>query len=171
MSNKQDLRFVKTERLIIDTYLELKTRNQSPVKVSDLCAAALINKSTFYAHYETMEDLHDKVCKLTISKMLSEAPGNELAFTDTRVFVESIVKTLQKNKAFLDMLFGNNRIKEINAVEHYILDTRLYDVESEDIKMEFLFAIGGAARLLVFDQSQERIEKAIQLIQRVLDKH
>ena len=42
---------------------------------------------------------------------------------------------------FLDMLFGNNRIKEINAVEHYILDTRLYDVESEDIKMEFLFAM------------------------------
>ena len=78
-----------------------------------------------------MEDLHDKVCKLTISKMLSEAPGNELVFTDTRVFVESIVKTLQKNKAFLDMLFGNNRIKEINGMRKPAWKKRLELMQME----------------------------------------
>lgn len=169
MSNKQDLRFIKTERLIISTYIALKKQNQDPIKVSDLCTAALINKSTFYAHYETMDELHRQVCRQAISEMLTEAPGNELLFTDTRKFVVSIVTTLQNNKEYLDTLFNRDKIQEINAVEHYILETRLYNIESENRKMEFQFAICGAARLLFNSQSEERIEKAIELIQKVLE--
>jgi AcrR family transcriptional regulator len=54
VANKNDLRFVKTERLIRSTYLALRRKARQPVKVRELCEAALINKSTFYAHYETM---------------------------------------------------------------------------------------------------------------------
>ena len=47
MANKNDLRYIKTERLIVHTYVDMRMRDPSPVKVSDLCREALINKTTF----------------------------------------------------------------------------------------------------------------------------
>ena len=61
--NKNDLRFQKTEMLIKKTYLTLKKRGSSVVKVKDLCEKAMINKTTFYAHYETIDHLHKQVCE------------------------------------------------------------------------------------------------------------
>lgn len=168
MPNKQDLRFVKTERLMISTYIALRQQSEKPVKVSDLCAAAPINKATFYAHYDTMNDLHAQACRQAVSQMLTETPGSELLYTDTRRFVESVVAALQSNKALLDALFNRDKLEEINAVERCILETRLCGADSEDRKSEFLFAISGAARLLLYDQSSERIGMAVRLIRKVL---
>ena len=41
MVNKNDLRYIKTERLIVHTYVDMRLRDPSPVKVSDLCREAL----------------------------------------------------------------------------------------------------------------------------------
>ena len=41
MANKNDLRYIKTERLIVHTYVDMRMRDPSPVKVSDLCREAL----------------------------------------------------------------------------------------------------------------------------------
>ena len=49
---KTDLRIVKTKRAIKDTFLEMrKTIPLEKIRVRDICANALINKSTFYCHY------------------------------------------------------------------------------------------------------------------------
>ena len=44
---KNDLRYIKTEKIIKDTYLNLKKKYHSEIKVSELCKVAMINKSTF----------------------------------------------------------------------------------------------------------------------------
>ena len=67
MANKNDLRYIKTERLIVHTYVDMRMRDPSPVKVSDLCREALINKTTFYSHYDTMESLHRHICRETVA--------------------------------------------------------------------------------------------------------
>ena len=36
MVNKNDLRYIKTERLIVHTYDDMRLRETTPVKVSDL---------------------------------------------------------------------------------------------------------------------------------------
>lgn len=71
MANKNDLRYIKTERLIVHTYVDMRMRDPSPVKVSDLCREALINKTTFYSHYDTMESLHRHICRETVADILS----------------------------------------------------------------------------------------------------
>lgn len=70
MVNKNDLRYIKTERLIVHTYVDLRLRDPSPVKVSDLCREALINKTTFYSHYDTMESLRRHICRETVADIL-----------------------------------------------------------------------------------------------------
>ena len=42
------------------------------MKVKDLCDKAMINKTTFYSHYETMDLLHKQVCLDFISDMIKQ---------------------------------------------------------------------------------------------------
>ena len=105
MANKNDLRYIKTERLIVHTYVDMRMRDPSPVKVSDLCREALINKTTFYSHYDTMESLHRHICRETVADILSRCACAEKAFSDKykkhvdtkklRCYTLNIAKALQ----------------------------------------------------------------------------
>ena len=94
MANKNDLRYIKTERLIVHTYVDMRMRVPSPVKVSDLCREALINKTTFYSHYDPMESLHRHICRETVADILSRCDCAEKAFSDTYAFVSELVGKL-----------------------------------------------------------------------------
>lgn len=58
MNKKDDLRVIKTRKLIYQTLLDLmKKKTFEEIKVSDICSKAMINRSTFYAHYEDKYEL------------------------------------------------------------------------------------------------------------------
>lgn len=58
MNKKDDLRVIKTRKLIYQTLLELmREKTFEEIKVSDICSKAMINRSTFYAHYEDKYEL------------------------------------------------------------------------------------------------------------------
>jgi hypothetical protein len=169
MTNKTDLRFVKTERLIEETYLRLKKKNHTPVKVSDLCKVALINKSTFYSHYETMEALDEYVCVKEVNGMLECCPNIDAAFADTTAFVESLVDMIQKNTPLLEILFKEDTIRKLSVFESCLMKRYLRGNESPQMEMKMVFAIGGAARLLITNQNEERMRMAIHLIKVIFD--
>ena len=52
MSKKVDLRIIKTKKNLYEGLLSLmKERTFEEIKVSDICNAALTNRSTFYDHF------------------------------------------------------------------------------------------------------------------------
>ena len=52
MTNKNDLRVIKTNKALFNALLDLmKEKTFEEIKISDVCSKALINRSTFYAHY------------------------------------------------------------------------------------------------------------------------
>ena len=58
MEKKKDLRVIKTKKMIYTALVELmKEKTFEEIKVSDICEKALINRSTFYAHYEDKYEL------------------------------------------------------------------------------------------------------------------
>mgnify|MGYP000968910407 CR=1 FL=1 len=167
MVNKNDLRFIKTEKLIEETYLALKMKSRSPVKVSELCKAALINKTTFYLHYETMEALHEYICRKEIETMLADCPHVDEAFTNTEAFVRAMVRTIQANASISKTLFGDDLERQTSLFEKCLVQRYLHGTESQEVGLKIIFAIGGAARLLIGDQSQERIRVTIGLIGKI----
>jgi hypothetical protein len=103
--NKNDLRFQKTEKLIKETYISLKKHGSTIVKVKELCEVALINKTTFYAHYETIEHLHKQVCIAFVTEMLGQCYNIENIFTDIHDFVYTVlgifILSFQSNRFFI----------------------------------------------------------------------
>lgn len=58
MKKSIDLRVVKTKRAIYDALVVLLKNNMfEEIKISDICKTALINRSTFYAHFNDKYDL------------------------------------------------------------------------------------------------------------------
>ena len=58
VDKKNDLRIIKTKKVLFNSLLSLmKEKNFEKIKISDICDEALINRSTFYAHYEDKYDL------------------------------------------------------------------------------------------------------------------
>ena len=157
MANKNDLRYIKTERLIVHTYVDMRMRDPSPVKVSDLCREALINKTTFYSHYDTMESLHRHICRETVADILGRCDCAEKAFSDTYAFEERL----------LSALYGGDIASLLNDAEAALFKIYLNDDDEPERKEKIIFCIGGTSRLLLMNPDEQGIRAASELIRNV----
>jgi AcrR family transcriptional regulator len=59
---KTDPRIQRTRKLIMDSFMELSSKKEfKDITVKDITAEALINRATFYYHFEDIYDLLEKV--------------------------------------------------------------------------------------------------------------
>lgn len=60
--SKTDPRIQRTRKLIMDSFIELSGRKEfKDITVKDITAEAMINRATFYYHFEDIYDLLEKV--------------------------------------------------------------------------------------------------------------
>ena len=167
--NKNDLRFQKTELLIKSTYFKLKKHGSTVVKVKDLCDTAMINKTTFYAHYETIEYLHKAVCMDFVTAILAQNPYIDDIQGETRSFVYSILGAFVEKIATVEKLYGDDMHVLVNDVETVLMERFVQNSVNEDYVLSIRFCIGGAFRLLALEKDPIRIQKTVELIERILN--
>lgn len=166
--SKNDLRFQKTEIAIKKTYLALKKKGSTVVKVKDLCDAAMINKTTFYAHYETIEHLHKEICNEFVSQVLTDSKAVEKFKTDIRTCLYSVLGLFIKNMSSIKKLYGDNYNEFVNDFEKLFLKAILDETSDENYAVAVRFCIGGAFRILVEEDDPRRIEKTLVLVEKVM---
>lgn len=58
---KTDPRIIRTRKLIMDTFIDLSSKKEfKDITVKDITTEAMINRATFYYHFEDIYDLLDK---------------------------------------------------------------------------------------------------------------
>ena len=59
------------QRTLMEAYLELSyTKPRSSIRVKELCSAAYVARSSFYVHYESLEELREHIENHFIQKLL-----------------------------------------------------------------------------------------------------
>ena len=59
---KTDPRVLRTRKLIMDSFIELSGKKEfKDITVKDITTEAMINRATFYYHFEDIYDLLEKV--------------------------------------------------------------------------------------------------------------
>ncbi|CAM5221136.1 TetR family transcriptional regulator OS=Ureibacillus acetophenoni OX=614649 GN=SAMN05877842_104204 PE=4 SV=1 [Ureibacillus acetophenoni] len=59
---KTDPRIIRTRKLIMDAFIELSSKKEfKDITIKDITTEAMINRATFYYHFEDIFDLLDKV--------------------------------------------------------------------------------------------------------------
>lgn len=78
---RKDSRMVRTRKLIMDSFIDLSSKKEfKDITVKDITSEAMINRATFYYHFEDIYDLLEKVLseELLINLDVHEYEKSEL---------------------------------------------------------------------------------------------
>lgn len=81
--NKNESKYFKTAAKMDEAFLELLDEKDLPfITVKEICRRAGVNRSTFYLHYETIDDLLRESVEHTYSRFLEHMKKDSKSFID-----------------------------------------------------------------------------------------
>ena len=129
MEKNTDLRIIKTNKVLYESLVNLlKTKTFEEIKVSDICNDALVNRSTFYAHFNDKYELF-----MSFINDLKESLTAELKTIDSNLTLKEYY--LKLIEVFLNHVEGKENIYRsilINNRNSIIMDM-IYNTITEDV--------------------------------------
>ena len=130
MVQKTDLRVIKTRKNLYESLIYLlKEKPFEEIKVSDICEHALINRSTFYAHYQDKYELFDSFIKDLKESFRLELKKNKNISNSKEYYIEMVKIFLNHVEEKKDIYF----FIIINNKNSIIMDM-IYETLNNDIK-------------------------------------
>lgn len=109
-----DIRIKKTKQAIINTFIGLRAHKPlEKITIKELCEKAMINKSTFYSHYEDIYALANDIEDQVVKDILSQIQHPELAFKDLKKFNKELYYAFISQSSLIHTLFKDNRRNEL----------------------------------------------------------
>lgn len=147
-----DLRIKKTKRAIRNAFYELiKEKPLEKITVREIAERAEINKTTFYAHYETVYDLVDQLEQEAVAEVISQLNTAQGLLSSPRAFVKEIYTLLSKNQLCTE-LFSAPAMAQFtahlhNAILEKVKQDGIDSTQYENIGAVLVFIFNGIAGL------------------------
>ena len=129
-NEKQDLRIVRTKKFLYEALVQLlKEKTFEEIKVSDICEYAIINRSTFYAHYSDKYDLLSSFIQDLRLSLAAELEKNKNISTSKEYYLEMLrlfFGHVDEKREFYSAIMVNN--------QNSIIMDMIYDTLNEDIR-------------------------------------
>ena len=113
MKEKTDLRIIKTKKILFDALLKLmKKKNFEKIKIADICEEALINRSTFYAHYEDKYELLMALFeeqKISLLEKLDNKENTNFSKEYLMEVLNILINYIDENREIYSAILSNNR--------------------------------------------------------------
>lgn len=151
--NYNDLRVLKTEKLIRGAFHELAQEKPiSKITVKELAKRAEINKSTFYAHYVTIQDLLDTLEQETIVYIVDNMSSVFQLLEEPEQFIDDLYHALSDCRiTFISRLNPNHTdfTKRLNQAIYQELEKKEVDVrQHQHMRILISFIISGLLGLM-----------------------
>lgn len=185
--DKEDRRARYSKNMIRESLYELmKEKPLNKISVTEICKRADVNRSTFYAYYMDIYDLHQKIIKEFFSlqknviKHIKEALLNindirEITYDDYYKMADYYMQTISDNTELYKFIFNQNSTSAIHASFGKVLYHTIREVISpiieekriEEFKRTFTFVSGGTVAVITkwlekdCVEPQENISKSI----------
>lgn len=129
MTKKTDLRIIKTNKVLFESLILLmKEKSFEKITISDICEKALINRSTFYAHYEDKVDLLEALIEEQKNNLLNRLKDNNFTYISKDYYMKTlsiIIDHVDDKRDIYSTIFSNN-------INGFFIDF-LKDVISKDL--------------------------------------
>lgn len=159
-----DLRVLKTKKNIRDAFLELRTKlSLDEIKVNALCERAMVNKTTFYNHYQDIYELSDELEAEVLDSFFNNFTDIDMMLTDANRFINGMHAALEAENDMLRVLFMDKLDELIERIEKNI---RKYYAKEDQMLISFL--IGGSIHLMM--KSKNKNEDVEQFLVEVITK-
>ena len=119
MPAKEDLRVIKTRRIIKNALVDLMSQKEvSAITITELSEKAMINRKTFYRHYRTVSDVVTEIENEILSEFSDALKGRNRSCLDISAVVADISALIDRRRDFFAKmmklnpdLFNAGRIK------------------------------------------------------------
>ena len=151
-----DLRVIKTKKNIRDAFLELRKKcSVDEIKVNALCEKAMINKTTFYNHYQDVYELSEELEREVLDSFFEKFIDIDMLLTDANQFINGMHVALEAENDMLRVVFKEKYDELIERIEQHI---RKYYAKEDQMLLSFL--IGGSIHLMMGSKSKnEEVEQ------------
>ena len=121
-----DLRIQKTEHAIKNAFIELRSKKPlEKITVKELCELAMINKSTFYSHYEDIYALSETMEQETVASIIGSI-GHLKDYTPEKsdIYTRELCLAFMSQISLIRILFSGREQSHLG----YRLDTALKEM-------------------------------------------
>ena len=167
--NKEDRRTLYSKKMIRESLYELmKEKPLNKISVTEICERADVNRSTFYAYYTDIYDLHEKIIgeffaiQKSVIKHIRQAIKeknalNEFTYSDFYEIVYNYLKTVENNTELYKFIFNQNANNSVHAVFAKVTYQTIKEVlhpvieesRAEELKKAFTFVAGGTTAFIM----------------------
>ena len=157
-TRKLDPRTAATKEKIINAYIQLLSETK-PENISalEICEIANIHRSTFYRHYEGINDIEidiEKTVLKTFSDILDNTPLDDF-INGRKTFLRTVSETIRNDLSFYTKVLLVNRrvgfIENINAtIRNKLKETLSEKTELSDDEIDYVFTFAVAGRVAVY---------------------
>ncbi|MDY4889478.1 MAG: TetR-like C-terminal domain-containing protein [Sphaerochaetaceae bacterium] len=143
---KKDLRVIKTKKAIRYAFLKLIQKKElNEISISEISAYAMIDRKTFYSHYNGIYDLVDEIENEVVSMIdILVLDIDAYSFlTDPKVIL-SVLKTITEQDPFIFArtltMKGNDKLlsKFVNSIKMLVVKELKKKLDMSDQKLEIM---------------------------------
>ncbi|WP_462400631.1 TetR/AcrR family transcriptional regulator [Lacticaseibacillus pantheris] len=152
-----DLRVIKTKQQIKTAFLDLRaTKPVNRITVKSICELALINKSTFYAHYQDVFVLADTLQKEAIDALFDGLTYKDSLLTDPSTFIKQMPEQAPLMQPEVAILFRDESDSLYEHMAGKLLEYYMPAAMTPEAEIRLAFIIGGATTTMKrFMQSKQ----------------
>lgn len=162
-----DRRIKKTTAAIYKAYISAKKEHLgTEPSVKEICAAADINKTTFYRYFTDVESLSHALIRLAVNKLLIEGIEVEKLLTEPETYFGYVLAKLKKHEQDLSVFLAGNPYKFIFEAEKIFKDKLKETTGDKYDEVLCTFLAGGASHY--FLSSNYNDEKELQKFCRII---
>lgn len=140
-----DLRIQRTRRSIADAFLKLRAEKPlEKITIKELSELALINKATFYSHYEDIYDLAEQLENETIDRILEKTSHPETFITNPKEATADLAKALFSQSEVINTLFSGSRASALISKLEKRIKNKTYEYYPEyqkDLESDILLTV------------------------------
>ncbi|MGN0106528.1 MAG: TetR/AcrR family transcriptional regulator [Hominilimicola sp.] len=146
--------FTRSEKAIIRAYVELmQKKGDGRITVTDIVNTADLNRSTFYAHFKSSEDVRAKIQSDVINELLGSMNKRDYrnALSDSYPAMMHVIAFIKKDEEMYKMLLNtedaNKFLKKLRdiVIEKYLSDEVILPriKDRDEFEMNLRMFIGG----------------------------
>ncbi len=145
---------IRSEKAIIHAYVELmQKKNTGKITVTDIVNTADLNRSTFYAHFKSAEDVHERIQSDVLKELLGSLDKKDFrnSLSDPYPAMEHVIDFIKRDEEMYKILLNTsgaysflNNLRDI-VIDQYLSDEVIlpFITDREEFEMNLRLFIGG----------------------------
>lgn len=191
--NKHESKYFNTAFLFDEALINLlEQKDIEYITIKEICEKAKVNRTTFYLHYESIEDLLNETIEYITNKLINKFNKNPKDFLESinnkskeelnfinKTYLKPYLEFIKENKKVFITAFKNPNVykskESYNNINTYIVNPILekYNIPNNKRKYLYQFYINGIMGIIkewTINNCQEDIDEIINVIIECVNK-